>query len=1428
MHHIRIEYLKSLLCILLFSHFPEFVLHAEQPAISFDRYNTDNGMPSNKVHCVYQDHKGYIWLGTSVGLIRYNGYSFTEFKHLNNDSSSLGKGNVWAIYEDPDNNLWIGTLGGGLNLFNRDKESFIHYYKQPETGVSVNDNNINSITADRYGNIWIGTGYGGLNCFHSKTKTFSYYKYNSKVATTIGSDGVMSVFTDNLNNLWVGTWGGGLNLFDYRTGKFKRYHFDSIPRSDGTSNVVWTIYQDKKNNLWLGSWGSGLLLFDRTTTKFTRFTQKTTHTSGGSDNVILSMLEDDSGNLWIGSQTGLRLLDKNTGSFLTPKMIGKASTEDLYGSSIYSLFKDRQGIVWIGTWGDGINVWDKSKKKFILHPLKGELEKNWVNCAFEDESGNIWIGAGGFGIVKYDKKLEYVQTFKNENARLTAKYINSICNFNNDNLLLSTFKGLYQINKKTGNIHLFKDFSETNNASILNYKNRYIYFSKERTLVAYDIKLDRYKELLKQFNLPKISCFIIAKDTTIWIGTENSGIFRYNLSNNSIVNYKEGPKSILDIKDNNINCLFEDKSGNIWAGTSIALVRINPKLLSVKEYEEKDGLANAAIFNITEDNNGSIWISTENGISQIELKSNIISNYSEEDGLPDKTPGFNNTNRGEIILTGAKGFSIFNPQNITKNKYIPSVHITEFRLFNKPVPIGTKDFPLRKHISETKNLILNHKQSVITFSWVGLNFRLPVKNQYAYKMEGFEKEWNFVGPVRTTTYTNLNPGQYTFKVKASNNDGLWNETGTSIKITILPPIWKTWWFKFIIILLTISSLYALYRRRIWRLTAQKTILQNMVTQRTAAINKQKEILGEQKEILQKQKEALILQADNLQEANFLLLTRKEELEVATEELQAQGENLYAANEELLRLNTTKDRLFSIIAHDLKNPFSAIIGLTEFLSEKIETMSRDKITPILENILLSSKTAYKLLETLLEWARSQTNNIEFHPASIPVKEIIHKVKQLNEAQIAAKKLDITVSVKEDSSAFSDLAMIEAIIRNLLSNAIKFTPPEGSITITSAEHQDIINDHTNGSTQLIHNSVISVSDSGIGMSPEDLEALFRLDVPHIKTGTAGERGTGLGLIICREFAEKNGGWITVESEPGKGSTFSLFLPSDEESAHEIAKTKQTHNRAPLDLSEQQLSEDLLLNAAGEKYQILIVEDNPELLSYLMRKLAYGFHVEEAKNGKIGLEKAFEIMPDLIISDVMMPEMDGFELCKTIKEDERTSHIPVILLTARIGDENHLRGLETGANDYLIKPFNIALLNAKIKNTIEIQRRLRERYAAKIFIGPSDLPVSKVDALFIKRAVETVEKNISDSDFNVQKLAQEMNMSHYQLGRKLQALANLLPGDFISSIRLKRAAQLIVQGHLNINQVCFESGFSDPSYFTKCFKKEFGVLPKDYTNK
>ena len=689
------------------------------------------------------------------------------------------------------------------------------------------------------------------------------------------------------------------------------------------------------------------------------------------------------------------------------------------------------------------------------------------------------------------------------------------------------------------------------------------------------------------------------------------------------------------------------------------------------------------------------------------------------------------------------------------------------------MPIGP-GLPLTQSIGTTKEIVLRYNQSVLSFEFSMLNYYHPEKNQYAYIMEGFEKEYNYVGNRNVANYTNLDPGEYTFRVKGANNDGVWNDTGTSIRIIILPPFWATWWFRLMLIIFIVAVIVVVFRVRM------------------AVIRRQNEILEQQ-------------------------------VKDRTHEIMLQNEEIAAQAEELKILNSTKDKFFSIIGHDLKNPFYAINGLAAILKEKDQEMPQEQRLEIVTMIEDSSKNASALLENLLTWARSQSAKIAFSPVSFSVAQVVNECFSLLQVNAEKKNIRLVSEVSAGAFVFADRNMITTVIRNLVNNALKFTGEGGTITV--------------GCSTESGNCRIVVADTGVGMDESTLNKLFRIDENVTTKGTSGEGGTGLGLIICKEFADKNNGRISVESVVGKGSGFIVSLPIGEAShpkedaeifnqAKMIREAaKEVVQESELDKFEEEELKKFLQSVKREDNLILIIEDNTEIRMNLKQNLNQYFTIVEAEDGTTGIARAFEHIPDLVISDVMMPGVDGFAVCSALKSDMRTSHIPVILLTARSSEKSKLTGINMGADDYINKPFNPRLLIARIRNLILQRKQLRELFSKEFIVKPTDVMISSSEGDFLKSAIGIIEKNIDNIKYSVDDFSRDLGLSYIQLYRKLEAMSGQSPVQFIRSMRLKRASQLLLTTGRNINEVALSVGFNDASYFSKSFKEMFGVLPKQY---
>lgn len=894
-----------------------------------------------------------------------------------------------------------------------------------------------------------------------------------------------------------------------------------------------------------------------------------------------------------------------------------------------------------------------------------------------------------------------------------------------------------------------------------------------------------------------------------WVGTY-SGLSYVDRQTGSVVNYLHDFNDDVNAFPDICYDICEDSKGHIWIGAGKGLYRYDRYNQRFLRYQSDDGLLNNSITGIVEDNRGNLWLSAGQMIVKM---NNAVDLLPEPDyyhfGVYEGLKGLFMAHNGDILFSGNYGLNILSTEELTQNPIAPPVVLTNFKLFNKDVAIGVDDSPLQQHIAETSSIVLNHRQSVFTFEFAALNYVFSEKNRYAFMMEEFEKEWNYVGNQRSATYTNLDPGDYVFRVKGTNNDGVWNEKGVAINIKILSPWWETSWaylFYFLFLSLVLIS--------IWRFQLNRARIKH---------------------------------------------------ELALEHLHA---------EKLEEINRMKSRFFSNVTHEFRTPLTLIMGpLQQIFARDISGKFRDQCNIIMRN----SQKLYHLINQLLDLSKLEAG---FMPLGARQENIVPLLKEyiiLFSPLAERKRVQLHFSVISDSNngnesidVYVDQEKLEIIVSNLLSNAMKFTPEGGTVTLTVRKetgrseslHGDVDQpSNVNKLKQWIRNVLpltnlnrqqkeitdkdkrfpygfveITVEDNGIGCPYESVSRIFDRFYEVDNATTPKHEGTGIGLALTKELVDLHSGIIFAESVQGKGSTFIVRLPLGDHhlNEHEIIKEPIDSERDDLFsvASVDEKTDNAVETDVGSKSVlnkklpiILIVEDDPDFRKYLFDCLSLKYHVLEAKDGVQGLNLSIEQIPDLIISDVIMPEMDGYELCKRIKTTESTSHIPVILLTAKASEESKILGLETGADDYITKPFEIKELNVRIKNLIEQRRQLRLRFSRIQGLKPEEIATTSVDEKFLKKALTILEARMSDLDFSVEEFAKEIALSRVQLHRKLRSLTGQSTSEFIRVVRLNRAAQLLKQNHESITQIAYLVGFNSSSYFSRSFYKHFGVTPSDY---
>ena len=1044
---------------------------------SFKHLTVTDGLSSNRIRCIYKDSKDFLWMGTDVGLDRYDSYQVKQYRYDEKLSGTISSDILTCIYEDQGKNLWFGTYDG-LNLYDPKKDKFTVFKNKPSDKNSLNSNCITGIIEDKKGNLWIVSDGSCINRWNPKNQNFIRYPFEEQRYGLAVRPSRMAA-TDSKGYIWIGSLSPGITRFEPESGNFTSFNDPSV---DFGNYSYKSIYIDNQDKIWIATDGIGFFSYDPATNKFEHFGLKGDG-KGTNLNFVLDIIpEDDRFLLLAVDQGGINRFDKLSKTF-EYIMYDNSNDNGINNNGIWCFHRDRERVLWIGTSGGGINYFTPQKERFKLFTHNSNnpksLSYNFTGCFYEDHLGLIWVGTDGGGVNVYDPATGKFEIFKHDPGdpySISGNVIRGIAEDKDHDMWIGTWDaGLNRYDRKTGRFFRYmpdnKDTSSISNKTIWNL---IIDHNNVLWLSIYNVGIDLFdvKEgVFRRFrpdpgnpgSLSANNSWLIFEDAEnkMWICTQN-GLNLYDSITNSF--------KVFHFPDNDIGAFYKDKAGYLWVGSNTkGLYLCNQQGIILKTYDVTNGLPNNRIHAVTQDNKGDIWISSNYGLSRLNTEIQRFRNYSKEDGLQGNQfyqQSFLKTHNGEMYFGGYNGFNSFFPDSLKDNEFIPPVYITDIQIFNKPVIYAVPGAQFQTHISETEEIKLNWDQSVFSFSFAAINYTHPEKNQYAYLMEGFEIDWNYTDASRRyVTYTNLDPGEYTFRVKASNNDGVWNEKGVSLKIVILAPWWDTWWFRLIIISAIILLFVAIFLSRVRQLKNQKILLEKSVAIKTA---------------------------------------------------------------ELHELNASKDKFFSIIAHDLKSPFNTIIGFSEMLKEEIKSGDPARNEEYAGLINISAVQTLRLLENLLEWANSQTGKILFKPLPVKLGELLNEEFNMLNEMAARKNIELKSYISDNLVIMADKNMIKTILRNLISNSIKFTHKNGKVEVNAITDKK--------------NVEISVSDSGIGMTKETMAKIFRIDTNLSTRGTENEKGTGLGLFLCKDFIEKHGGRIWVESESGKGSIFKFILPID----------------------------------------------------------------------------------------------------------------------------------------------------------------------------------------------------------------------------------------------------------------------------------------------
>jgi signal transduction histidine kinase/ligand-binding sensor domain-containing protein len=1088
-----------------------------------------------------------MWIGTYDGLNRYDGFNFTLYKNNPDDPHSLSGDLVRSIFEDHKKNLFIGT-SGGLSRFEWETGHFYNYMNEPSSSLHKMFTTVNKIIEDSLGSLWLATDLGLINFDPKKNKTIKYQHKPSEFSI-ISEDFVEDVFIDSKSRMWVATR-KGLYFFDIQLKKFRHITKVINEFEDYSHTFFWSIAEDSSGTIWFSS-SNGLfyLVKNSNENEYTlkRYCNNPSDETSLSNNRVRDLYVDDKGNLWSGTEGGgINLYDRERDRFWHYNKDNN-NIASLNNESIWSIYQDNINNYWIGTFGGGINISIYQSDAFVHYNniigTLGSLSHNIVTSFCEDNSGRIWIGTDGGGLNLLDNNKGKFVCYDTKNSGLKSNAILDIFKDSKNRIWIGTWDGgiaiLNSDSKVIKSITVHNSELPDNNIfSIIEGDNDDLWLgSYTHGLIHYLINEKKFSYLTyENSEINNTYYFVVKKDSKgyLYLGSTN-GFQIYLPATGKVRTFKHNPNNPNTISHESIYDILIENDTSVWIATQNGLNHFNPSTERFIRYFKEDGLPNNVVKGLMFDDLGALWITTNFGACQFNYKNKKIRNFTKDDGLQSNEFYFNSINKtkdGAILMGGVNGFNIIYPDKIKSNKNIPNILITGFEILNRPILPGVEGSPLVTDISETEEIILKHNQSVLTFYFAAMDFADPKKNQYAFMMEGFDEDWIYSGNRRTATYTNLDPGRYIFRVKGSNNDYIWNEKGASLKIIILPPWWQTVWFRIFILMFIVSLLIGYYLFKVNALKKQKFFLQKVVLERTKEIeeknkvllkqtselNETNALLEERHQYIEDQNEILMDKTEKLNETNALLEERQQHIE-------EQATELSRTNEQLVTLNATKDKFFTIIAHDLKNPFNAVLGFCELLTIKYDKYDDAKKKYLINTIFESSKNIYKLLENLLQWSRTQTGSMEFKPEEFDIYDLIVANISLAENLLKDKNLQIIYSNVKNNKVFADKNMTDLVIRNLITNAIKYTD-KGLITIECEQN----NSHV----------MVKIIDTGIGIPEEKLSGIFEISSSKSTHGTRGETGTGLGLILCKEFIEKNKGTIDAKSEERVGSTFYFTLP------------------------------------------------------------------------------------------------------------------------------------------------------------------------------------------------------------------------------------------------------------------------------------------------
>ncbi|NJB84287.1 signal transduction histidine kinase/ligand-binding sensor domain-containing protein/DNA-binding response OmpR family regulator [Lewinella marina] len=1337
-----------LLCLIAFAPRLDAQLSKQ---IHFKNISTREGLSFPRVTCILQDRKGFIWVGTHLGLNRYDSRQVAVHLADPADSTRLSNDEITALYEDGQDQLWVGTEVG-LNVYDRHTSRF-RRFAHPALRAGA----INAISGDHRGRVFVVTDRVLLQ-LNEQLQVVRETRLED-LSSAPGMEAMTALHVDDQRNVWINT-NLGLRRYEPEAGRLTDPLGDDFRREPGVIEFVSTIYVDSADRIWVSDRGNGLRYYDPGHREWTVV-------AGLSSRYINGVIEDREGRIWVCTgRNGLNILDPATGA-VEVMLYGDQPESNFVTNSLSCIYADNNGGIWIGTFTSGLEYYHQHQMRYNLFFPKGEnngINSNYITSFAPTKNNDLWVGAGEEGLLFYDRSADRFEKFTptdsdslNLGTRKENNYIISLLLTEaEDHLLIGTLSGFYDYHLATGR---WKYFHHSNRSKKLRpgslvssmvQDGDTIYLSNLDGLQIYDLKTGG----LENYPLPNpepehMVTALVHNDSVVYLSTRSGTLYVFSKRERSLRRHafpadQPQPTNLttlyLDTRNRLIIC--SDHQGQI---------RYSPDLTT---YEKLSGLVadkHLTVMAVCEDPTEGYWLATNQGLVQVDEQWKVRNVLDHNEGFQPtyfSRNGLATTPGGEVVVGGNSGMYAFDPRNLlAAPPPNAQVHLTDFLLMNRSaVESEVAGFRVPGDLMYLDGLRLPVYQNLVTFEYTALDYHNPSRLNYAYRLHPYEKEWNYVGNRNYATYRDLPAGAYNFEVRYLAPDGTFTDQTASLSLYMPPKPWQSGWayLGYGIVLFLLARQFFLYRRnrrRLWK-------------------------------------------------------------EVAVQRIQ---------REKMEELYNFKIDFFTQITHELRTPLTLIIGPLEEIISRRGGGGEGRL------LRLIHRNTHKLLHRvnqILDFRKIEQSDMKVFAKKGNIVAFAEDTLYsfLGMAEEKGIALHFETNMEKYPYVLFDRDILEKILVNLVANAVKFTD-RGSVSVEVMEPE-----HAPHPTHF----TIRVRDTGRGILPENLDQVFTTFFQEQR----GEKrlGSGLGLHMVKQLTTLHRGTIEVASTPDVGTTFSLTLPKADLDLMSEEPQQPRASTVPPAVAAGDVQENRTTPPA-ESSKLLVVDDEPDVRELIEEMFADTHTVVTADSGERALELARSEMPDLIISDVMMPGMDGYALCATAKADFLLGHIPIVLLTALNSTDHEIEGLRTGADAYVTKPFPTSLLRARVENLLQSRKRLKQSFLHSTLLATDDLALNHADQEFIDRVIAYIDQRLDDCTLEVTDISEALGMSSSTFYRKLKSLTDLSGNEFIRTIRLKRALGLLQRTKLSIAEVGYQTGFSDPRYFSTCFKRLYQMTPSEF---